>query len=112
MATRPRSVVPAIAPPATNYPTIKDKTLIAMAEEYAVGAVEKNRLEKRLKVLKPALLAAMGDAPAAIAGKRVLNRGTVAAQADKPAVLITKAMVGTEIPAEKGRSGFDTLEVR
>ncbi|ONG58801.1 hypothetical protein BKE38_01855 [Pseudoroseomonas deserti] len=85
---------------------------MALAEEYATGAAEKNRLEKRLKVIKPVLEAAMGGAPMATAGKRILTQGEVAAVPSVPAKTITAKMVGDVIPGKNGRAGYTTLEAR
>jgi hypothetical protein len=97
---------------ASNHPVLTDPKLIAMAEEYCKGAPEKNRLEKRLKELKPVLLAAMGDADMAYAGKRVLTRAEVVGTPDTVGEKITKAMVGQHLPGKKGQAGYTTLVVR
>lgn len=102
----------ATAPAGTNSPVITDKAVIAAAAEYAAAAPEKNRLEKRLKELKPVLLTAMGDAPMAYAGKHVLTRTEVLGTPDIPGEKITRGMVGKELPPKKGRPGYTTLEVR
>lgn len=103
---------PVVAPPVTNHPVLTDPQLIAAAAEYATAAPEKNRLEKRLKELKPVLLAAMGDAPLAYAGKHVLTRTEVLGTPDVPGETITRGMVGKQLPPKKGRPGYTTLEVR
>lgn len=100
------------APAGTNAPVITDKKLVALAEQYATAAPEKNRLEKFLKEAKPVLLQAMGDAPLAYIGNRVLTRTDVAATPDAPGPKITRAMVGQNLPGKDGRKGFSMLDVR
>jgi len=120
MATKPTTKTraakaaaePAAPPAGTNHPVITDPALIKMAAEYAKGAPEKNRLEKRLKELKPVLLQAMGDAPMAYAGKHVLTRAEVVGSPDTVGEKITRSMVGQHMPGKKGRPGYTTLEVR
>ena len=106
------SARPPAATAGTNHPVITDPALIKMAGEYAKGAPEKNRLEKLLKELKPMLLAAMGDAPMAYAGKHVLTRAEVTSTPDIPGDKITRGMVGQHLPTKKGRPAYTTLEVR
>lgn len=112
MAIKPRSVVPAIAPPGTNFPVIKDKAIIAKAEIYATKKAEIASLEAEVKALRPDLLAAMGGAPTAYAGTRVLSLNEVSAIPATENVKITRDMVGQVIPGKKGRAGYSTLEVR
>jgi alkanesulfonate monooxygenase SsuD/methylene tetrahydromethanopterin reductase-like flavin-dependent oxidoreductase (luciferase family) len=100
------------APTGTNAPVITDKKLVALADQYATAAPEKNRLEKFLKEAKPVLLAAMGDAPLAYIGKRVVTRTDVVGTPDTVGEKITRAMVGQHMPGKKGRPGYTTLEVR
>jgi hypothetical protein len=97
---------------ATNHPVLTDPKLVKLAEEYFKGVPEKNRLEKRLKELKPVLLAAMGDADMAYAGKRVLTRAEVVATPDTPGEKITRTMVGQHMPGKKGQAAYTTLVVR
>ena len=106
-----KAAAPAI-PPGSNHPVITDPTLIKLAAEYAKAAPEKNRLEKRLKEMKPVLLQAMGDAPVAYAGKHVLTRAEVAGTPDTLGEKITRSMVGQHMPGKKGRPAYTTLEVR
>jgi hypothetical protein len=100
------------APPGTNHLVITDPALIKLAAEYAKGAPEKNRLEKRLKEIKPVLLQAMGNAPVAYAGKHVLTQAEVIGSPDTVGEKITRSMVGQHMPGKKGRPGYTTLEVR
>ncbi|QTI82152.1 hypothetical protein IAI58_22630 (plasmid) [Roseomonas marmotae] len=100
------------APAGTNHPVITDPALVKLAAEYAKAAPEKNRLEKRLKELKPVLLQAMGDAPLAYAGKLVLTRTEVLGTLDTVGEKITRSMVGQHMPGKKGRPAYVTLEVR
>lgn len=90
------------AEPGSNFPQLTDKAVIAAAK-YAKAAPEKNRLEKRLKELKPVLLVAMGDAPMAYAGKHILTRTDVLGTPDVPGEKITHSMVGQNMPPKKGR---------
>jgi hypothetical protein len=110
--TRAKNAEAVVALPSTNHPVIADPALIKMAAEYAKSAPEKNRLEKRLKELKPVLLQAMGDAPMAYAGKHVLTRAEVIGSPDTVGEKITRSMVGQHMPGKKGRPGYTTLEVR
>jgi hypothetical protein len=68
--TRAKKAAADPAPPApagTNAP-ITDKKLVALAEQYALAAPEKNRLEKFLKEAKPELLQAMRQRPMSAIG--------------------------------------------
>lgn len=110
--TEEPAAAPAAVPAGSNHPVLTDPAIVKAAAEYATAAPEKNRLEKRLKDLKPVLLAAMGDAPMAYAGKHVLTRTEVLGTPDVPGETITRSMVGKQMPAKKGRPGYTTLEVR
>jgi hypothetical protein len=103
---------PAPAPAGTNYPIITDPALVKLAAEYAKAAPEKNRLEKRLKEIKPVLLQAMGDASIAYAGTHVLTRTEVAELPETVGPKITRSMVGKHMPGKEGRKAYTMLEVR
>jgi hypothetical protein len=100
------------APAGTNYPVITDPALVKLAAEYAKAAPEKNRLEKRLKEIKPVLLQAMGDASVAYAGTHVLTRTDVAELPETVGPKITRSMVGKHMPGKEGRKAYTMLEVR
>jgi hypothetical protein len=86
-----------------HAPIITDKKLVALAEQYALAAPEKNRLEKFLKEAKPVLLQAMRDAPTAYVGNRVVTRTDVVGTPDTVGEKITRAMVGQHMLGKKGR---------
>jgi hypothetical protein len=103
--TRAKKAAADPAPPApagTNAP-ITDKKLVALAEQYALAAPEKNRLEKFLKEAKPVLLQAMRDAPTAYVGNRVVTRTDVVGTPDTVGEKISRAMVGQHMLGKKGR---------
>ena len=114
MATAPKSSTKAATAeaPANNYPVIKDKKIIAAAEEYATLKKEASRIERRLKELKPLIEAAMDGAPVAYAGTRILNLSTTEATPDGQNQIITRAMIGQVIPGKSGRAGYTTLTVQ
>lgn len=94
-----------------NFPTISDKGVIAAAEEYRALRAELGQAEKRLKILKPILEAAMRGAPVARAGGCILVREDVTAIPPTPAVTITAAMLGRTIPGSNGRAAHTRLSV-
>jgi hypothetical protein len=118
MATAPakpraRKAAPAATPPAgTNHPVLKDKKIIAAADEYATLKAESSRIERRLKELKPLLEAAMDGAPVAYAGKRILNLSYTEATPAGANQVITRDMIGQIIPGKAGRAGYSTLTVQ
>jgi hypothetical protein len=65
-----------------------------------------------VKALRGDLLAAMGDAPTAYAGKRILTRSDVPDLPGTPNVVITREMVGQVIPRKKARAGYSQLRVQ
>ena len=95
----------------TNYPVIKDKALIAAAEEYFTLARDESRIALRKKELKPQLLAAMAGAPKAYAGARLLSASEVATIPAMPDREITKAMLGQVLPGSKGRAGYTQISI-
>lgn len=107
-----KKAAPEASAEATNYPVIKDKKIIAAAEEYATLKKEGSRIERRLKELKPLLEAAMDGAPVAYAGTRILNLSTTEAIPDGKNQVITRAMLGQVIPGKSGRAGYTTLTVQ
>jgi hypothetical protein len=118
MATAPKprakktpAAVP-VAPAANNYPVLKDKKIIAAADEYATLKAEGSRIERRLKELKPLLEAAMDGAPVAYAGKRILNLSRTEAIPAGDNQVITRDMLGQIIPGKSGRAGYTTLAVQ
>jgi hypothetical protein len=117
MATpaKPRARKPAAsaAPLAgTNHPVIKDKKIIAAADEYAKLKAEASRIERRLKELKPLLEAAMDGAPVAYAGSRILNLTRTEAIPAGDNQVITRDMLGQIIPGKSGRAAYTTLAVQ
>ncbi|MBC9177805.1 hypothetical protein [Pseudoroseomonas ludipueritiae] len=110
-ATKTAAAAPA-APAGTNHPVIKDKALIKAAETYATNKAEISRMEAENDDLKPRLLAAMGGAPTAYAGSRVLTQSDVETIKPTPNQVITKEMVGQVIPGKKGRKGYTQLSVQ
>jgi hypothetical protein len=113
MSRAQKAPVKAVAPaPGSNFPIIKDKTVIAAAEEYYGLLRDESRIEARKKELKPLLIAAMNGAPTAFAGVRVLSVSDVNAVPLTPDRIITKEMVGQTIPGGKGRSGYTQLSVK
>ncbi len=96
----------------TNYKTLRSQAAIALVEEHVLGTAEVKRLEARLKETKVELIALMGGAPVIYIGARTVSVGDVPAIPGTPARKITKEMVGQEIPAKKGRAGYQTLSVQ
>lgn len=90
---------------------IRDEAVIAAAEEYAAAKAQFDRLEARLKELRPVIVAAMGDAPQARAGWRTLILAVVPAVPATPDVVIDASMVGRTIPGRKGRAAHTQLRV-
>ena len=110
---KPRAIKAAATPPAgTNHPVIKDKKIIAAADEYATLKAEAARIERRLKALKPVLEAAMEEAPVAYAGSRILNLSRTEAIPPGNNQVITREMLGQIIPGKPGRAGYTTLAVQ
>ncbi|MBO1077243.1 hypothetical protein [Roseomonas marmotae] len=103
---------PTAAPAGTNHPVIKDKKIIAAAEEYATLKKDASRIERRLKELKPVLEAAMDGAPVAYAGARILNLSVTEATPEGQNQVITREMIGQVIPGKAGRAGYTTLAVQ
>ncbi|HVB67964.1 MAG TPA: hypothetical protein VNE67_08935 [Acetobacteraceae bacterium] len=100
------------APAGTNHPVIRDKGIIAAAEEYHAKKADFDLLEARLKELKGLLEPAMGGAPTAYAGTRILTRTDVPPLPATANVAITKDMIGQVIPGKKGRAGYTQLRVQ
>lgn len=113
MAARSKAAPAALpAPAGSNFPVIKDKAAVAAAEEYFGLTKEETRIRLRKKELKRLLVAAMGGAPTAFAGARVLTLNEVADVPGTPDRTITKDMVGQVIPGSSGTAGYTKLGVK
>ena len=95
----------------TNYPAISTKAAIALVEEHVVNTAEIKRLEARCKETKTQLVALMNGSPVAYVGARTLSLSDTPAVPETPARTITREMVGQQIPAKPGRSGYQQLKV-
>ena len=113
MSTRAAATQRTPSPPAgSNYPVLKDKKLVAMVDEYARLSSEKSLAEARMKELKPEIEAALGDAPTAYIGTRVVSMTEVPAIPATPNRVITREMIGQVIPGERGRRAYTMLKVQ
>jgi hypothetical protein len=106
------SIPTTVAPAGTNYPVLKDKPLIAAAEEYFAKQAEAKVIESRLKELKAQIVAAMHGAPTAYAGVRVLSLTEFAPVPPIPERTIDRTMIGQTIPGKPGRVGYVQLRVQ
>lgn len=107
-----RAAAPKAKATGTNFPVIKDKKLIAAADEYFAKQAEAKVIDGRLKELKQLLVAAMGDAPTAYAGVRILSLAAFPAVPEVPERKIDRTMVGQTIPGKSGKSGYVQLRVQ
>lgn len=96
----------------TNFPVIKDKRVIAAADEYFAKQAEAKVLDGRLKELKEQLVTAMDGAPTAYAGARVLSLASFPAVPAIPERKIDRTMIGQTIPGKSGKSGYVQLRVQ
>lgn len=104
--------VPASAPVGSNFPVIKDKRVIAAADEYFAKQAEAKVLDGRLKELKQQLVEAMGGAPTAYAGVRVLSLASFPPVPAIPERKIDRTMVGQTVPGKSGKAGYTQLRVQ
>ena len=95
----------------SNYPVVKDKAAIQAAEDFHAKYAELKRLDAELDVAKAAVLKAMGDAPEAVFGKRIVKRKDYAALEPTENVAITKDMVGQVIKGRSGKAGYSRIWV-
>ena len=96
----------------TNYPILKGRKILAVVEDYVAVAAEAKAAEARQKELRAEIIAAMGDAPVAIAGRHTLNVSTVAPTPEIPDQVVTKQMVGQILRGSPARSGYQQLRVK
>lgn len=106
------TVTEAHAPPATNYPVLKSKKLLAAVEGFVAVLAEIKALEARRAELRDQVIAGMNGSPVAFAGVRTLNVAIVAATPATPDQAITKDMVGQVLRGTSGRPGYQQLRVR
>ena len=102
----------ATVPAGTNHPTFKDKTVIAAADDYYAKVAEMKVLKGRVDELKETLVAAMGGAPTAYAGVRVLSLAVFPAVPAVPERKIDRTMLGQTIPGKSGKAGYTLLRVQ
>lgn len=110
MARAAKKAAPAV--PGSNYPVIRDKRVIAAADEYYAKQAEAKVLRGRLDELKEQLVAAMGEAPTVYAGARVLSLTAFLPVPALPERTIDKSMVGQKIPGKSGKAGYTQLRVQ
>ena len=96
----------------TNFPVLKDKAVVAAVEDYCAAKSAMELAKAKMDELKPVIVKAMGDAPTAYCGTRVLNHSKVAPLPGTPNREITRAMVGQVIPGQKGKAGYEQLRVQ
>ena len=99
-------------PPATNYPVLKSKKLLAAVEEFVAVLAELKALEARRNELRDQVIAGMNGSPVAFAGVRTVNVATVAATPASPDRVITRDMVGQVLRGTPGRPGYQQLRVK
>lgn len=96
----------------SNYPVIKDKSVVDAVEEYVRLKVDEKRVESRLKELKDdIILPALDGAPQAYVGNRIVTVTKNDGSPGTPNQTITREMIGQVIPGKKPRAGYVQLKV-
>lgn len=114
MARAPKTAAApaAAAPTASNYPVLKAKDVVAAVERYCEAKAAYELAKDVMEKAKPVIFEAMGDAPTAFCGARVLTRSVVSELPATENRAITKDMIGTVIPGRKGKAGYTMLRVQ
>ena len=99
------------AAPATNYPVLRSKKLLAAVEDYVAAVAELKALKERHDELRDQIIAGLNGVPVAFAGARTVNVATIAATPATPDRVITKAMVGQVLRGTPGKRGYNQLRV-
>ena len=96
----------------TNYPVLKGRKILTAVEEYVAAEAAAKAADARKRELRTDIIAAMGGAPVAIAGRHTLNVSTVAPTPEIPDQVVTKQMVGQILRGSPSRSGYQQLRVK